>query len=290
MEALAPPSFICPITQQVMVRPVCTSYGHSYEEDALLGWLRTSQVDPMTTRPLDELAVSPNRSLQDAIRAHFESLVSAKAEPLPDSVREDIASFIKHLGSDESARWKSGGEAAVQTRSRVSENSWRFHLAEVLAGEAHAYGMLALGGLSGVLSALLCSGETGRALLRECVELLQGKGRRKLSAPGAFGGERLDRAAVRAASVCACAPLVGVASFLLLAVSASVASVLSIVALPPRQAVRRAALEGVMSNFLVTHLVTLIGCAAQDPAVLWRHGLFLALGAAARRWLRPGDP
>ena len=44
----------CIITTDVMVDPVLTIYGHYYERQALLEWIRRDQTCPQTRQPLTE--------------------------------------------------------------------------------------------------------------------------------------------------------------------------------------------------------------------------------------------
>ena len=41
-------SFICPITQELMKEPVMTKYGHLFEREAILAWIRKNQKCPLT--------------------------------------------------------------------------------------------------------------------------------------------------------------------------------------------------------------------------------------------------
>ena len=54
----------CPITQQVMVTPVITPEGHTYEKNAILEWLKNNSSDPQTRNPLNSSMLKPNTSLQ----------------------------------------------------------------------------------------------------------------------------------------------------------------------------------------------------------------------------------
>ena len=44
-----PPSFICPLTLELMVDPVTAADGHSYESAAIKQWLQSSALSPLTT-------------------------------------------------------------------------------------------------------------------------------------------------------------------------------------------------------------------------------------------------
>jgi hypothetical protein len=52
MEEEAPDWSLCPITHEKMSNPVVDPEGNSYEEGAILVWLRNKQISPITRRPL----------------------------------------------------------------------------------------------------------------------------------------------------------------------------------------------------------------------------------------------
>ena len=53
-----PPSFFCPITQEVMVDPVMCADGHTYERHAIERWLQEHRTSPKTN------AMLPNSSVR----------------------------------------------------------------------------------------------------------------------------------------------------------------------------------------------------------------------------------
>ncbi|KDO32110.1 hypothetical protein SPRG_03328 [Saprolegnia parasitica CBS 223.65] len=68
-------SFVCPITHDVMVDPVVTVDGHSYERSAIEEWIRTSHetapggqvTSPATNLPLGSTQLIPNLALKRSI-------------------------------------------------------------------------------------------------------------------------------------------------------------------------------------------------------------------------------
>jgi hypothetical protein len=65
---LAPPDeFVCAISQQLMVDPVTTGAGQTYEREAIATWLRTKQTDPLTGVKLPSRKLIENVSLRQAI-------------------------------------------------------------------------------------------------------------------------------------------------------------------------------------------------------------------------------
>ncbi len=55
---------VCPITQAVMVDPVITADGHTYERTAIAKWLRDHDTSPNTNNPLDHKRLTPNYALR----------------------------------------------------------------------------------------------------------------------------------------------------------------------------------------------------------------------------------
>ncbi|XP_019091191.1 PREDICTED: putative U-box domain-containing protein 58 [Camelina sativa] len=63
-----PPSFYCPITQEVMKDPHLAADGFTYEVEAINKWLSTGhRTSPMTNLELSHLTLVPNRALRSAI-------------------------------------------------------------------------------------------------------------------------------------------------------------------------------------------------------------------------------
>ena len=62
-----PPSFICPLTLELMVDPVTAADGHSYESAAIKQWLQSSALSPLTgkTLPNKKLTRSPRAAQRD---------------------------------------------------------------------------------------------------------------------------------------------------------------------------------------------------------------------------------
>jgi hypothetical protein len=59
-----PDKFCCPILRELMVDPVVTSDGHTYEKRAILHWLKTSDKSPKTNQRLQNKDVVPNHLLR----------------------------------------------------------------------------------------------------------------------------------------------------------------------------------------------------------------------------------
>eukprot|EP00041_Stephanoeca_diplocostata_P026395 m.711859 g.711859 ORF g.711859 m.711859 type:complete len:646 (+) comp22955_c0_seq3:586-2523(+) len=73
MASTIPPSFICPIFQDIMVDPVSTADGHSYERLAIERWLRDKDTSPITGEVLSHKNLTTNVTLRKAIEEWEES-------------------------------------------------------------------------------------------------------------------------------------------------------------------------------------------------------------------------
>ncbi|KAL0235267.1 hypothetical protein GEMRC1_001849 [Eukaryota sp. GEM-RC1] len=60
-------SLRCPITSELMSDAVVTPYGHSFSQKAILEWLRTNNVCPITRKPLSPSQLIPNYALREFI-------------------------------------------------------------------------------------------------------------------------------------------------------------------------------------------------------------------------------
>jgi hypothetical protein len=52
----------------LMLEPVCTSDGHTFEKDAIAEWLRVHNTSPLTGLRLISKVLSPNHSLRSLLR------------------------------------------------------------------------------------------------------------------------------------------------------------------------------------------------------------------------------
>ena len=67
-DDVIPESFICPITQNIMIDSVISPYGISYEKYAIENWLSKNNVDPFSQKPLHKEQLVRNFALKNAIR------------------------------------------------------------------------------------------------------------------------------------------------------------------------------------------------------------------------------
>jgi hypothetical protein len=64
-----PNEFFCPLTQDIMVNPVTTSGGHTYEWSEIAQWFKEgNNKDPTTSLELNNNRLYPNHALRSAIR------------------------------------------------------------------------------------------------------------------------------------------------------------------------------------------------------------------------------
>ncbi|MCE3237037.1 MAG: hypothetical protein K0R24_18 [Gammaproteobacteria bacterium] len=61
-------SFLCPITHQIMLDPVLTMDGHTYEREAILQALDKSMLSPMTGQAIESKSVIPSHNTRSMIR------------------------------------------------------------------------------------------------------------------------------------------------------------------------------------------------------------------------------
>ena len=71
--AEVPDDYICPITAEIMIDPVTTADGFTYEREAITKWLRTKDTSPFTGTTLESRKVIPNHSLRSMIRGFSEA-------------------------------------------------------------------------------------------------------------------------------------------------------------------------------------------------------------------------
>jgi hypothetical protein len=64
-------NFICSITHEIMIDPVITSDGHTYERSAIEKWLNYNNHSPMTREIITKDSIVPNIALRDIISKHL---------------------------------------------------------------------------------------------------------------------------------------------------------------------------------------------------------------------------
>lgn len=77
-----PPSFKCPVTQEVMRNPVCTCDGHTFERSAIEQWLIKKDTSPLTGLKLESRTLVPNVALRNAIEEFFGGFATQHANQI----------------------------------------------------------------------------------------------------------------------------------------------------------------------------------------------------------------
>lgn len=67
---MEPEEYRCPITQVIMVDPVCGSDGRTYEKSAITEWLRGHATSPITREPMAVASLRPNYTLRSMIERY----------------------------------------------------------------------------------------------------------------------------------------------------------------------------------------------------------------------------
>jgi len=75
-----PHAFLCPITQDLMLDPVCTHDNFTYERTAIERWFETHQTSPMTNLPLSNLQLRPNLGLKEQIDTFLQAQAALTAQ------------------------------------------------------------------------------------------------------------------------------------------------------------------------------------------------------------------
>ena len=76
-----PSEFLCPITYDIMKRPVVGSDGHTYEEEEIRRHLAGSSYSPMTRAYMDASSLRTNYALQSQIERYLATAPAAAAVP-----------------------------------------------------------------------------------------------------------------------------------------------------------------------------------------------------------------
>lgn len=93
-------SFYCPITREVMVDPVETPSGHTFERSAIETWLTEENSCPITLNPLDTSMLRPNKTLRQSIEEWKErntmiTITSLKQKLLSDD--DEVLNCLEQL-------------------------------------------------------------------------------------------------------------------------------------------------------------------------------------------------
>jgi hypothetical protein len=75
-------TFICPITQDIMLDPVICSDGYTYDRTAIVAWLKHSRLSPKTQSHLASTELKPNDSLRSNIQKFRDNRLQERLERL----------------------------------------------------------------------------------------------------------------------------------------------------------------------------------------------------------------
>lgn len=96
-----PEEYLCPITQDLMIDPVFTYDGQTYEREAIENWLinQKKNTSPLTGAVLPNTSVVPNYALRKAIEAFIERNKAVFEQEFIQAVKEGqkdvVASLLK---------------------------------------------------------------------------------------------------------------------------------------------------------------------------------------------------
>jgi hypothetical protein len=92
MTTAIPPSFLCPITHNIMTNPYVDHEGNTYEYSAIYEWLTRNNTSPITRSYLTISNLAPNRSLLEAITEYNQGYVTNVSE-VQDIVQTNVNRF-----------------------------------------------------------------------------------------------------------------------------------------------------------------------------------------------------
>jgi hypothetical protein len=98
MSFSVPNHFVCPLTQEVMIDPVMTANGQTYERAYIEEWFKQNATDPLTNTTI-ATALIPNRALRNAIEEFFAQLKVLETEgeqllpAVPEETQSSVAAF-----------------------------------------------------------------------------------------------------------------------------------------------------------------------------------------------------
>ena len=98
MASFNPPQdFYCPITGDLMKDPVIDPDGHSYEKDAIMKWISTKNVSPMTRNTLSSSDLRPNLTLKNCIESIRDQLSEDQLKIASRIFEEENIEFMDNL-------------------------------------------------------------------------------------------------------------------------------------------------------------------------------------------------
>ena len=92
-----PDDFYCPITGDIMVNPVMDLDGISYEEVAILKWLETKHISPLTRNPLLPTDLRKNLTLKNSIESIKDQISDSQLKIKSKIYTEENIEFVDSL-------------------------------------------------------------------------------------------------------------------------------------------------------------------------------------------------
>jgi len=128
-EDTIPQEFICPLTLEVMDDPVMNRAGHSYEQSAIVEWLRQSKdgTCPLTRKAIKISDFVSNRFLQKKIQVWRQE----QGEDLTDSETESSVDDVADANKSTMfmSLYERGRKHSIKTRKSKSSNRTAGYLA-----------------------------------------------------------------------------------------------------------------------------------------------------------------
>ena len=111
-----PPSFVCPISHQIMHDPVVLCDGHTYEKRHIERWLEAANSSPVTGSELPSKVFFPNHALRNAIEEYFSELFSTHKRKIRKAI-------VPHLGSKGKATSFGSNQSLLRTVESLMETA-----------------------------------------------------------------------------------------------------------------------------------------------------------------------
>jgi hypothetical protein len=92
-EWILPNSYQCPITREIMDKPVLASDGHTYDQESIEYWLSNHSTSPVTNAQLPSQKVIPNHTVHTLIEQHRQRL----GEELLRTIQTITINNMNHL-------------------------------------------------------------------------------------------------------------------------------------------------------------------------------------------------
>jgi ankyrin repeat protein len=122
--------YLCPISGQIMVDPVTTADGNTYEREKIEEWLKTKDTSPLTNEILRHKELTSNlyarRHISNFLNSHPE-LYDANEVYLPKSWMAEFVKAIKDNQPQEAQRWLDKDRRLLTLK--LEDDSTALHLA-----------------------------------------------------------------------------------------------------------------------------------------------------------------